>query len=283
MGYVTSTSADGTITVSPQNEADQSATVVFAHGLGDSAEGFVDVAENLANKAPHMRFILPTAKKRPVTLNMGMSMNAWYDIVGMDERSAEKCDGIQESRDIILNIIESEAARGVPHNRIILAGFSQGAAMSLYTGLQLEASKKLAGIVALSGYLPAASSFKLTPGLEDVPVLHCHGTQDPMIQYKMAEKTKAAILAKGLRDYDLRSYPCPHTVTGAEWADVWKFISKLLPPLESGGCVKVKAPSEMSVKELKAAIRRAGIGNQAIGFYEKGEFVKLLENHLASL
>ena len=95
------------------------------HGLGDSADGFTDVAEMLSYRLPYVKFILPTAPSSPVTLNGGMVMNSWYDIVGLDDRSTETCDGLEESRNIVTNIIQSEVSLGIPYSRIVLAGFSQ--------------------------------------------------------------------------------------------------------------------------------------------------------------
>lgn len=95
------------------------------HGLGDSADGFADVAEMFSYQLPHVKFILPTALSSPVTLNGGMVMNSWYDIVGLDDRAAETCDGLDESRSIVSNIIQQEVNAGIPHSRIVLAGFSQ--------------------------------------------------------------------------------------------------------------------------------------------------------------
>ena len=164
---------DGTITVSPKDEAAQSALVVISHGLGDSAEGFADVAEMLATQMPYCKFILPTAPVQPVTLNGGMRMNSWYDIIGLDERSNEECKGIEESRARLVNILKTEHEQsGLPYQRMTLAGFSQGGALSLYTGLQLDVEQKLAGVCVLSGYLPHAQQFQVTKGLEDCPVWH---------------------------------------------------------------------------------------------------------------
>jgi lysophospholipase-2 len=270
---------DGTITVTPKNEAEQSALVVISHGLGDSAEGFADVAETLAMQMPHVKFVLPTAPTQPVTMNMGMSMPSWYDIVGLDERANENCKGIEISRTRITSILEEEHANtGLPYRRMVLAGFSQGGALSLYTGLQLKAEQKLAAVIVMSGYLPAAKTFAVTTGLESVPVLHCHGTQDPVVQFSMAAKSKQRVLEKGGQQYELKSYPIPHTVSPAEINDVLKFLQKQLPPDDT--CkVKLKEPSEMSVKELRAAVRQAGLQSKAVGFMEKSEFVQLLETH----
>jgi lysophospholipase-2 len=230
-------------------------------------------------KMPHLKFILPTAPTQPVSMNMGMPMPSWYDIVGLDERANENCKGIEESRARLETILQTEHSNtGLPYSRMVLAGFSQGGALSLYTGLQLETSKSLAGIVVMSGYLPAAKSCK--PTQLKTPIWHGHGTLDPMVQYKMAEKSKERLTSLGVEDYTLESFPIQHTVSPQELAKVMAFLGKVLPPDES--CrIKLKEPKEMSVKELKAGIRKAGLGQKAVGLMEKHEFIKLLEDHRA--
>jgi len=279
--FTTERTSDGLITVSPKNEGDQSALVVITHGLGDTAEGFADVAEMLAREIPYLKIILPTAPTQPVTMNMGMRMPSWYDIVGLDERSNENCKGIEESRAKLEDILAKEHQdTGLPYSRMVLAGFSQGGALSLYTGLQLKggADHKLAGIVVLSGYLPAASKFSITPGLEDVPLWHGHGSQDPLVRPDLADKTKATIMAKGLKSYELHKYPVAHTVDMKELRDMMGFLQTILPADDS--CkITLKDPSEMSIKELKAAIRKAGLQKDALGFTEKREFIQLLNDH----
>ena len=163
---------------------------------------------------------------------------------------------------------------GLPYSRMVLAGFSQGGALSLYTGLQH--SEAMAGIVVMSGYLPAYSKFKLQQ--KSVPVFHCHGTMDPLVQYPMAEKSQALLKGLGLVDYTLEGFPIQHTVSPAEIGKVKDFLVKVLPPDDS--CkITLKSPKDMTVKELKAAIRKAGLGSKAVGLMEKSEFVKLLEDH----
>lgn len=235
--------------------------------------------QHLASQLPHLKFILPTAPTQPVTMNMGMSMPSWYDIVGLDERSNENCKGIEQSRQRIAQFLQDEhESTGLAYNRMVLCGFSQGGALSLYTGMQLPESQKLGGIVALSGYLPSAHTFTITPGLEDTPILHLHGKQDPLVSYALAEKTRTAVMGKGATNYELKSYPIPHTVTMEEIAAWQAFLARVVPPDDT--CkIKVKEASEMSIKELKAAIQKAGLGRQAVGLMEKGEFVKLLEEH----
>lgn len=271
-----------TVSVSPKNEADQSGLVVICHGLGDTAEGFVDVAEHLATAMPHLKFILPTAPTQPVTMNMGMPMPSWYDITGLDERANENCAGIDQSQTRVQQILaEEHASTGLPYRRMVLAGFSQGGALSLFTGMQLPSEQRLGGIVVMSGYLPAAAQFQITPGLEDTPIMHCHGEADPMVVVNMAKKSKDMVLAKGAASYHLKTYPgLVHSVSIEEIADVKGFLQKNLPP-DATCQVTLKDPSDMSVKELKAAIQGAGLGRKAVGLMEKSEFVKLVQNHRA--
>lgn len=144
--------------------------------------------------------------------------------------------------------------------------------MSLFTGLQLESS--LAGILVMSGYLPAASKMKLRQ--TDTPVWHGHGQMDPLVQYTMAEKTKSKLMEMGVKNYDLNPYPIPHTVSPSELGDAMGFLKKVLPYDESVK-IMLKDPKEMSVKELKAAIRKAGLNS--VGLMEKSEFIKLVQDH----
>ena len=156
--------------------------------------------------------------------------------------------------------------------RMVLAGFSQGGALSLFTGLQLDSS--LAGILVMSGYLPAASKVKMSQ--PDTPVWHGHGNMDPLVQYAMAEKTKSKLSEMGVKDYTLKSYPIPHTVSPSELGDAMGFLKKVLPFDESIK-VTLKDPKSMSVKELKAAVRKAGLS--AVGLMEKSDFINLINNH----
>jgi len=274
-------SATNRITIHPQ-EGSHSATVILMHGLGDSADGFGDVAEMWSKSMPWVKLILPTAQARPVTLNGGMRMNAWYDIVGLDARSAEACEGIEGSISIVREILEAEVQAGILPGRIVLAGFSQGGALALFTGLQLPVEYKPAGIIVMSGYLPAASKFKLTESFQDVPVLHCHGTADMVVRHEWGAQTKEAVVAQGLQNYELKSVPgMPHSVNMDVLGAVNEFLSRIIPNSPELA-IKPKAPSEMSVKELKAAIRNAGLTRDAVGFSEKYEYVQLLEKHYAS-
>jgi lysophospholipase II len=210
-------------------------------------------------------------------MNMGMAMPSWYDITGLDERSNENCAGIDVSVERISNILKTEhETTGLPYHRMVLAGFSQGGALSLFTGFQLP--EKIAGIVCLSGYLPAAKRFKVTPGLDEVPVLHCHGTQDMLVNYSLAQKSKNKVQESGVKSYTIKSYPIGHTVDMKELTDVIHFLKGILPPDDT--CkIQLKDVQDMSVKELREAIRKAGLSSKAVGLMEKPEFVRLLQDH----
>lgn len=282
MSHKTIRTQDGLITVSPRDESKMSGLMVIAHGLGDSAEGFAPVAEQMCIGLPHMKFIIPTAPTRPVTMNMGMPMPAWYDITGLDERSNENSPGLEDSIAVIRKILENEhKSSGLPYNRMMLAGFSMGGALSLFTGMSMpDAAQKLAGIVVLSGYLVSAKKFQLTKGLETTPIFHGHGTSDPLVIYNNAQKSKDYMLEHGVASYELKSYQgMQHTLIPEEIVDWITFVKKVIPAEGHNFKVKLKDPSEMSIKELKQAIRNAGLGNEAVGLMEKSEFVRLLKDH----
>jgi len=161
-----------------------------------------------SQQLPHVRFILPTAPTQPVTLNMGMAMPSWYDIEGLDERTNENCKGIETSHERIMNILKTEHnTTGLPYNRMVLSGFSQGGALALFSGLQMAPEEKLAGILVMSGYLAGAKQFKMSEAGKATPILHCHGTADPMVQWGMAQKTHAMLTTDGGHsDYTLKPY-----------------------------------------------------------------------------
>ena len=270
------------ITVHPI-EGKHSATMFLMHGLGDTADGWLDTAEEIVSRFPYIKIVLPTAESRSVTLNMGAKMPAWYDITGLTaDRASEDCDGLPESIATIKSLMESENSIGISYKRMMLGGFSQGGALTLATGLQLPVDKKPAGLLVMSGYLPAASKFNLTPGLEDVPILHTHGDVDPVVQYNWAIQTKDAIISRGAKNYELKTYSrLGHGINQELLEYAQNYISRVLiddPSL----ALKPKEFSEMSVKELKIAIRNYGLASQALGFSEKNEFVKLLEDYRTS-
>jgi len=213
-------------------------------------------------------------------MNMGMPMPSWYDIVGLDERSNEKCPGIHESRSKLASLLQTEhESTGLPYHRMILAGFSQGGALSLFTGMQLASpEQRLGGILIMSGYLPCAAQFTIHNGLEATPILHLHGKMDPMVRHSMAEKSREYVTAKGASNYVLKSYETlTHSVNKDELQEVANFLSKVLPN-DPSFQIKVKDAKDMSIKELKEVIRKAGLSHKAAGFMEKSDFIKLVED-----
>jgi lysophospholipase-2 len=177
--------------------------------VGDNAEGWRQGASILSSYLPRTKFILPTAEQHPVGVNGGATMEAWYDISHpIQERKREKCLYIEESRERILALIESEVLNGVPRSGIILVGFSQGGVLSLYTGLQLKDEESLGGIIVLSGYVLQINN-KYFPIVNQVtPVYWFHGRKDEIVPYDYAmvdiqhlKKQRAASLLQ-LTSYD---------------------------------------------------------------------------------
>lgn len=210
------------------------ATVIMSHGLGDTADGWKDAAYEMSRSLPHVKWVLPTAPTNPVTLNGGMRMPSWYDIESLSKsRGAQACTGIDESTTTLHSLIDIEISKGIPTNRIILAGFSQGGAMSLWTGLQLPPrfSSRLAGIVVMSGYLPKEHAFNVSVHGKSTPVLHCHGTADPLVLPQFAEASKASVLEKGhTGGYNLKMYSgLPHSASMQELNDIVYWIREVSP------------------------------------------------------
>lgn len=193
--------------------------------------------QQLVTQIPHVKFILPTAPTQPVTLHGGQTMPSWYDIVGFDDKFDEQCNGIIQSRDTIQSILtEENESTGIPFSRMALAGHSQGGSLSLFTGLSLPSNQKLAGILNMSGYLASGKhKFQLTPGLEDTPILHCHGTEDDVVLFEMAQRSKDLLLTTyGVQSYTIKSYPMEHTITEEELLDALSFLRTILPPIREG-------------------------------------------------
>jgi predicted esterase len=191
--------------------------------------------QQLIPQIPYVKFILPTAPIHPVTLYGGESMTSWYDIMGFHDKFEEPCHGILESRDRIQTILTKEHQRtGIPFSRMVLAGHSQGGSVSLFTGLTLPVHQKLAGILVLSGYLASGQhTFQFTSGLEDTPILHCHGIEDTVVVYDMAKRSKDLLLTTyGVHSYTIKSYPMGHNISDEELHDALTFLRTVLAPLE---------------------------------------------------
>lgn len=203
-------------------------SVIWLHGLGADGNDFVPIVPELQlPPGVAVRFIFPNAPVQPVTINGGMAMRSWYDILVMDLVRYEDDKGIRQSEEAIRGLIARENARGIPTSRIVLAGFSQGCAMTLHTGLRLN--EKLAGMVGLSGYLPlidTASAERSTANAK-TPIFLAHGLYDPVVALPRAQASLAQLKAL---DYDVRwhTYPMPHSVCGEEVADIGTFLREVL-------------------------------------------------------
>ena len=205
------------------------AAVIWLHGLGADGNDFAGLVPELnLDGCPPIRFVFPHAPSIPVTLNGGYVMPAWYDIMGLNLVDRQDAPGIQKSELAIAALIANEVARGIPVERIVLAGFSQGCAMALHTGLRFP--QRLAGIMALSGYLPLADRFanERHQANATTPVFMAHGTQDPVVVLARGEDSRKALVALG-HPVQWHTYPMQHAVHPQEIADIAAFLKQVLP------------------------------------------------------
>jgi len=216
-------------TVEIESAPNPTAAVIWLHGLGASGDDFAAIVPELDLRgcAP-IRFVFPHAPTMPVTINNGYVMPAWYDIFAADLVRREDAAGIQASARAIEALIAKEVARGIAPGHIVLAGFSQGCAMSLHTGLRHPA--RLAGIMALSGYLPLAGSVAAErhPANQHTPIYMAHGTVDPVVVLARAEDSRKALETLGYKVL-WHTYPMPHSVHPQEVADISRFLQTVLP------------------------------------------------------
>jgi phospholipase/carboxylesterase len=204
------------------------ASLIVLHGLGADGNDFVPIAQELDLAAiGGARFVLPHAPMRPVTLNGGFVMRAWYDILGTPLARREDEAGLRESQAQIEALIAREVARGMPASRIVLMGFSQGCAMTLMTGLRHP--ERLAGLVGLSGYLPLAetTAAERSDANALVPIFMAHGEHDPMIAIDRAEASRDTLRGLGYA-VDWHAYPMAHSVCMEEIADLNRWLLRVL-------------------------------------------------------
>ena len=198
------------------------AAVIWLHGLGADGNDFAPIVPELDldhDSIGHIRFIFPHAPMIPVTINGGYVMRAWYDILGTDLARREDEAGLRKSEQMIRGLIDTQIDSGISASRIVLAGFSQGCAMTLLTGLRYP--KRLAALLALSGYLPLAASLatERNPANADVPIFMAHGRQDPMISLARASASRDALNALGY-PVSWHEYSMAHSVCAEEIADI---------------------------------------------------------------
>ena len=204
------------------------AAVIWMHGLGADGYDFVDVPPALRlPESLAVRFVFPHAPMRPVTINGGMVMRAWYDIRPDAGARREDEPGLRQSQRQVEALIAREKARGVPAARIVLAGFSQGGAMALQTGLRHP--ERLAGIMALSCYLPLADrvAAEASAANRDVPIFLAHGTHDPLIPLTRARRARESLTGLGYA-VEWHEYPMPHSVCDAEIRDIGAWLARIL-------------------------------------------------------
>lgn len=204
-----------TVTGGRQADVPPAASIIWLHGLGADGHDFEPVAPELAPGKP-VRFIFPHAPVRPVTLNGGLSMRAWYDLSAIGQDSPRDDAGIEESRQMVNRLIAREKGRGIETHRIIVAGFSQGGAIALHAGLHY--SEPLAGIVGLSAYLHTADSLAQAASANaGTPLFMAHGTQDPVVELAMGERSRDLLRLQGY-SVDWHTFPMPHAVCHEEMA-----------------------------------------------------------------
>ena len=205
------------------------AAIIWLHGLGADGRDFEPIAPELVlGGERHWRFVFPHAPVRPVTVNAGMRMRAWYDIRSFDRKSAEDADGFRDADGLVRELIMREGERGIAASRIVLAGFSQGGAVSLYTAPRLPG--RLAGVVALSCYLPlqARLDAERVAGNAETPIFMAHGRQDAVISLALGLESRDFLQARGYK-VEWHEYPMPHSVCPQEIADIRAFLFRILP------------------------------------------------------
>jgi len=204
------------------------ASIIVLHGLGADGNDFVPFAQEIDLRSRgNVRWVFPHAPTMPVTINGGYVMRAWYDILGMELVRREDEAGLRRSQAAVQAIIDHEISRGIAANRIVLAGFSQGCAMTLLAGLR--SPQRLAGLVGMSGYLPLAdkTAAERSTANEHVPIFLAHGRADPVVPYDRGAASRDALVALGY-PVEWHEYPMQHSVCGQEIADLQRWLLRVL-------------------------------------------------------
>jgi len=201
-------------------------SIIWMHGLGADGHDFEPLVPELQAGLPPLRFVFPHAPVRPVTINNGYAMRAWYDIIGIDRRSAEDFKGIGESADSIGGLIHREHARGIASDHILLAGFSQGGAMALH--LATRHPDKFAGVIALSSYLPLSRDLSKACDAANLatPIFMAHGTLDPVVPYMLGDESRQVLETAGFK-IEWHAYPMQHSLCEPEVADLRGWLRRV--------------------------------------------------------
>jgi phospholipase/carboxylesterase len=206
------------------------AAVIWLHGLGADGHDFVPIVPELELPGSRaIRFVFPHAPVRPVTINNGMHMRAWYDILELSGAARQDEAGIRDSAATLDDYIARERERGIAARSIVIAGFSQGGAIALHGALRYP--ERLAGVMALSTYLPLQDRLaeEAASANRDLPILMCHGTADPLLPVQMGELSRDRLIAAGY-PVEWKAYPMQHQVSLAEIADISTWLGKQLRP-----------------------------------------------------
>ena len=225
MKYQLRESADAVV-LAPDVAA--TAAVVWLHGLGADGHDFVPIVPELALPATlPVRFVFPHAPVRPVTLNMGMRMRAWYDIKSLSTDNRADAAGLRESVARVAGLVDRERAEGIAPARIVIAGFSQGGAVALHAALRYPVA--LGGVLGLSTYLPLAAELEpeLSGANRQAPILMCHGQYDPLLPMMLGAAARDFLRAQGYA-VEWREYPMQHQVCAEEIRDVSAWLRKVL-------------------------------------------------------
>jgi len=204
------------------------AAVIMLHGLGADGHDFELIANEMDLPGrPAIRWVLPHAPVMPVTINGGQRMRAWHDIASLDREGMGDEAGIRSSAQALGRLIQGTIAAGIPARHIVLAGFSQGGAMALFTALRWP--QPLAGIAALSCYVLLADSLprEASPANAHVPIFMAHGTMDPVVPFAMGTESRDQLRAAGLA-VDWHEYPMPHTICSEELEDLRRWLLAVL-------------------------------------------------------
>jgi phospholipase/carboxylesterase len=218
-------------TIEIETAANPDAAVIWLHGLGADGHDFEPVVPDLVRRGERAwRFVFPHATVRPVTINGGMRMRAWYDIIGFDRKAKEDEPGFRATDTAIRELIADQSSRGIPANRIVLAGFSQGGAVSLYTALRYP--ERLAGVMALSTYLPLAGSLaaEAAPANRGVSVFMAHGLTDATLPLALGLESRDVLKATGFT-VEWHQYPMAHSLCSDEIADIREYLFRVLPSI----------------------------------------------------
>jgi phospholipase/carboxylesterase len=215
-------------TIQIETAPNPTAAVIWMHGLGADGSDFVPIVRELdLTGCPPIRFVFPHAPTMPVTINGGYVMRAWYDILGSDLSRREDEKGLRASQAAIERLIGQEKSRGIPADRFVLAGFSQGCAMTLQTGLRHP--EKLAGLLCLSGYVPLHTTLteERHPANRETPIFMAHGRGDQVIPIDRAEKSRDVLQALGY-SVEWHEYMMQHSVCLEEVEDISAWLKRVL-------------------------------------------------------